>query len=351
MTEITEEIIEVQGDAKNDDKKWCVYCHTNKTNGKKYFGITSRQPEERWKNGNGYKRDQAYFYRAICKYTWDGFEHEIIADCLTENEAKEKEIELIALFKTNCRKYYNPTYGYNMTDGGDGSCGRFLTNETRAKISKALVGREMSTDTRLKMSESRKGMRFTKEHKANISQSQKGKVVSDETRQKISASKLGKFTGVNNPNYGNNKLAGDKNPNYGRNGSLHPGYGRKHTENELQKMKLANSGDKNPMYGKFGIDNPHTLLVYCIELNQIFCGASDAERLVHIAHQSIAKCCKGKRNYAGKHPITNAPLHWHYVYDQPQKDGSVIYGAITLKYITDAQANQYLNSLKEKGNE
>ena len=38
-----------------DAPVWTVYMHVNKINGKKYVGITSQKPEERWKNnGIGY---------------------------------------------------------------------------------------------------------------------------------------------------------------------------------------------------------------------------------------------------------------------------------------------------------
>lgn len=80
------------------NEKWCVYCHTNIKNNKKYFGITSNNdnPQRRWrKEGYGYKLCTR-FYSAIQKYGWDGFEHEIIFKNLTEKEAKSKEVELIA---------------------------------------------------------------------------------------------------------------------------------------------------------------------------------------------------------------------------------------------------------------
>ena len=67
---------------------YCVYCHINKVNGKKYIGITKTDVNKRWHNGAGYK-GQPKFYRAIQKYRWSGFDHEIIASNLTESEAKK----------------------------------------------------------------------------------------------------------------------------------------------------------------------------------------------------------------------------------------------------------------------
>lgn len=95
------------------DKKWYVYIHTNKINNKKYIGISSEEnPNRRWKNGYGYR--QQVFFRAIQKYGWDNFEHEIVITNLTESEAKIKEQELIAQYNSN-----NPNYGYNRSKGGD----------------------------------------------------------------------------------------------------------------------------------------------------------------------------------------------------------------------------------------
>lgn len=346
MEKKTEEVIEVQDDTKLDDeRKWCVYCHTNKLNRKKYFGITSRTPEERWKYGDGY-RNQIVFWRAIQKYGWNNFVHEIIADSLAEEEAKQMEITLIALHKTNCRRYYNPAYGYNMTDGGDGTSGRFITDETRQKISASLIGRKMSEEAKNKMSKARKGVSFTEEHKRKIGESQLGKKFSEQTKKKISDSRIGKYTGENNPNYGNHKLAGENNPMYGK----------QHTEETRQKIsqnvKGKMQGKNNYFYDNHefsGINNGRATPVYCIELDEIFWGAREVEKKYQIAHQSVSKCCAGKRNYAGKHPINNTPLRWLYVNNKQQKDNTIIYGAITLGYITEDRLNEYLKTLKQKG--
>lgn len=108
---------------------YCVYVHTNKINNKKYVGITihGNNPEKRWKHGNGYKA-QKYFYRAIEKYGWDGFEHDIVASRLTEREAKRFEQLLIKKLNTRSNEF-----GYNCTDGGDGILGHHMTNESKEK--------------------------------------------------------------------------------------------------------------------------------------------------------------------------------------------------------------------------
>jgi group I intron endonuclease len=154
-----------------NDKNWCVYIHTNKSNNKVYIGITSRNPADRWGfNGYKYHKNQPVFYRAIKKYGWDNFDHIIFADHLVEDEAKHMEVLLIALYKSNCTKYKNPSYGYNMTDGGDGSAGRIISEETRQKMRDRATGRVFSLETRAKLSEQRKGENgsfFGKHHSEN----------------------------------------------------------------------------------------------------------------------------------------------------------------------------------------
>ena len=95
-----------------DERKWCVYCHTNKINGKKYIGITSLKPERRWGN-NGNKYKEQIFYRSIEKYGWENFTHKILYNSLTEKEASLKEKNMIKKYKTNI-----PMYGYNISLGG-----------------------------------------------------------------------------------------------------------------------------------------------------------------------------------------------------------------------------------------
>lgn len=91
---------------------YSVYKHTNKTNGKVYIGITVNEPEVRWgKNGKNYEKQ--LFGKAIRKYGWENFEHEILFENLSHKEANEKEIELIKSYKATDRDF-----GYNVALGG-----------------------------------------------------------------------------------------------------------------------------------------------------------------------------------------------------------------------------------------
>lgn len=92
-------------------KQWKLYMHTNKINGKKYIGITSREDVEvRWgKDGERYENQ--VFGKAIQKYGWDGFKHEVLATG-TEIEIKRLEKEYIEKFNTKS------PFGYNVVDGG-----------------------------------------------------------------------------------------------------------------------------------------------------------------------------------------------------------------------------------------
>lgn len=149
-------------------KTYKIYKHTNKINGKVYIGITSyKYATTRWAKGNGYSQ-QSLFYNAIKKYGWNNFDHEILFDELSKEEACEKEIELISFYKSNQREY-----GYNLASGGGINSGYKLSDETKSKLSNFhkgkhpwnygikgysmpnLKGKRRSDETKRKMSENR----------------------------------------------------------------------------------------------------------------------------------------------------------------------------------------------------
>ena len=115
------------------EKEYCVYCHISPS-GKRYIGITSQKLSDRWVNGNGYKENK-YFYRAIKKYGWDSFQHIILFEGLTREEASEKEKLLILKYETT-----NRDKGYNIAKGGFGG-GHPTSEETKQKIREAKKGK------------------------------------------------------------------------------------------------------------------------------------------------------------------------------------------------------------------
>lgn len=137
--------------------EYCVYMHTC-PKGKVYIGITRNDPLKRWQNGRGYRTNE-YFTRAIKKYGWENFKHEILFTGLSEKEAKEKEIFLIAEYKSNQRKY-----GYNISSGGESRSGTKLTEDHKEKIRQGNLGKKVSEETRRKLSESAKRSWSNPEH-------------------------------------------------------------------------------------------------------------------------------------------------------------------------------------------
>ena len=166
-----------------DEKRYCVYTHTNKFNNKIYVGMTSLKPEQRWNEGYGYS-NQPKFFQDIKQCGWDSFIHKVEFDNLNKIEAQNKERELIEKYNT-----LDEDYGYNSNCAHFNSMGNYTYHST--------------------------------------------------TRDK---------------------------------------------------------------------------LYYCIELDKTFKTLKSAEEITGVCSSSIARVCKGERKSAGKHPITNEPLHWKYIY-------------------------------------
>lgn len=103
----------VSGCVKVERKNYTVYIHKCLENGRAYVGVTSLLPEKRWANGRGYKKNR-YFWSAIQKHGWDGFEHIIYKTGLSAKAAYKLECKLIAELET-----HNPEYGYNLSTGGE----------------------------------------------------------------------------------------------------------------------------------------------------------------------------------------------------------------------------------------
>lgn len=130
--------------------QYYIYCHINKINNKRYVGLTSRNPpSKRWGHNGIYYKQCTCFYNAIQEYGWDNFEHIILKENLTIEEAVYFERYYIKLYNT-----ISPN-GYNLTSGGE--IKKEISKETRKRMSEKRLGHKNSEETRKKMSESKKG--------------------------------------------------------------------------------------------------------------------------------------------------------------------------------------------------
>lgn len=172
------------------DSTYCVYIHTTPS-GKRYIGITKQSAERRWQGGLGYKKND-YFFNAIVKYGWANLKHEIYAQNLSQESAETIEKELVAQHKSKDR-----CFGYNHTDGGDGTKGYTPSLETREKMSQSHTGeksywfgKHWSEETRAKMSKTYKD-NFTEEFRTKLSNAHKNQHPSEETKAKQSEFMMG----------------------------------------------------------------------------------------------------------------------------------------------------------------
>lgn len=297
-------------------KTYCVYMHINKINDKKYIGITCQDVKDRWKNGCGYRKDQEVFFNAINAYGWENFEHIIIKENLSFDEANQLEMDLIALYKTNCCRHRNPEYGYNMTDGGDGHKGWVPTEENKKNMSNAHKGKKLSEEHKLKISLSEKGKTLSEEHKKKISESNKGRVFSEETCQKISDAKRGKPSpkkGIPMSEEQRKKISESK-----KRENLSEETIRKMSEAasnrpEETRKKISEAAKerykdptKVPFYGKHHTDETKRQLsnakkkpVIYLTANKNFLSEFDsvteASKETDISTRIIVDCCKGRR--------------------------------------------------------
>lgn len=256
-----------------NDKRWCVYMHTNKTNNKVYVGIAKGNPKQRWKiDGKGYlgtNKDGSYkqpvFARALNKYKdWDNdWEHIIVCDNLTHEEATLKEVELIALYKSNCNRYRNPSYGYNMTDGGEGSVGpkpnRRGENHHNSKPVYCIELEQIFAN-------------------ANIASQETG----------ISAGQI-------------RACCKGEQCVCMLNGSIKNGLHWIWAE-DISKEKIQEVLSQNPL-------NHLYTPVYCIELDKYFESIQSAEQEIGIIG-GVAQVIAGQAHTSGMHPQTGKRLHW-----------------------------------------
>lgn len=153
-------------------QSYCIYSHVSPS-GKVYIG-QSNNYKRRWGyNGEHYLNKkpngeyiQRLFARAILKYGWNNFEHNIILEDITKAEADYAEKYLIK---------WNKLHGisYNCTDGGEGTSGvhQAISEERRKAISEfmkanhPMKGKHHTPEALEKIIAANRNRTYTKEQK------------------------------------------------------------------------------------------------------------------------------------------------------------------------------------------
>lgn len=168
------------------EKEYFIYMHKNKQNGKMYIGQT-KSLKDRWK-ASAYD-NCTRFYNAIKCYGWDNFQHIVLQEGLTLEEANQKQTYYIQLYNTT-----NQNFGYNLSKGGDNK--QFLSQETFQKLSNKSLQLWQQEQYRQKQHQARlKSWQNNIERKQAASQRMKQRMSNPIEKQKAKQ----RITGSNNP--------------------------------------------------------------------------------------------------------------------------------------------------------
>src|SRR5665213_2598409 len=139
------------------------------------------------------RNDQPKLCSALEKYSIKLWRKEVLADGFGSNE-ELSQAEMLYI-----KKFDSKNRGYNCTEGGEGSMGVIISEETRKRIREAssgknhrLFGKHHPIKTRRKISQAHIGMRYSEETKRKVGKASRGREVSLQTRNKISQSLKGR---------------------------------------------------------------------------------------------------------------------------------------------------------------
>lgn len=258
------------------DRKYLLYVHENKLNGKVYVGITSKSnPEKRWLNGNGYKG--TYFYNAIKKHGWNNFEHKILFEGLSQQQAFDLEKKLIFELKAQ-----NKQYGYNIADGGN-----FPGKDCIEALKKLSKNRQIKV---VRLNDGKIYSSIVEAEKDNNTYNPL--IVKACKKIRNSAGKMSSGEPIF--------------------------WAYWHEGMDIEKELEIRKAEK--MFAKY---KSKSQKVVCVNTGEIFLSLTDAQDKYGVWLENIIKCCKNKYDYAGKNE-NGIPLRWMYYFDYIKTDKSII---------------------------
>ena len=206
------------------------------------------------KNGQ-YYHNSSYFYHAINKYGWKNFEHILLIDNLSLDEANIIEEELIKKYKSNDSKY-----GYNLKSGGQNSQ---HSERTKKKMSNVRIGKY-------------KGLLNGRSKSVSQYDIKTKKLIN--TYQSIQEASL---------NYGSSSGISAC-----CNGLMEQAYGYVWCFSEDKPNFHYKDKRKNKAKKVIQMDKDENVI-------EIYESTMDAEKITNIDRGSISKCCNNKQSTAG----------------------------------------------------
>lgn len=252
-----------------------------------FYVYLLRRPDKIWADGKAQpfyvgkgsgNRVRVHLWRKGCNPYKENVVQKIIAmgmevisekvyEDLSEEEAFEKERELIKFYG---RENNGTGILCNMTDGGEGTSGWELSDETKDKmsnshlgdkninygkprsdsvknkISLATTGRKLPKETLDKLI----GRKLTDEHKKNISLAGTGRKQTEEAKEKVAASKRGISRSEETKKKISINSIGKRHTEETKQLMSEIHTGKVHSEETKQKCSEIKIGLKNPFYGK-----------------------------------------------------------------------------------------------------
>ena len=224
-----------------------IYKITNIVNSKIYIGKTIKSLNYRFSRHliNANKKINRHLYDSINRYGKEAFKIELIEEC-ADDLLNKREIYWISKHKSNQKEF-----GYNMTDGGDGSK---MQPESIEKMRLKKTGRKTSDETKKKQSKSQIGKHVgdlnvakRPEVKEKISKTLKQKYESGEIKSTIQENiiKSGKKLGFNS---NHSDIAKEKMSKFRSGKTYEELYGNNKAFELKEKQKNNFIGNNNPNY-------------------------------------------------------------------------------------------------------
>ena len=245
---------------------YVIWCMPTK---KFYVGVTRQKNV--YTRIRQHKRGKQFVDIELQKAGWENCDWWAVQENVPANLISDCEQRWVAFFDCVYPK------GYNKTCGGISKI--IVTDETRAKISKAALERDMSgenhpmygkhhtDEARAKISEAHKVENLSDETRAKLSAAQKGKKASPETKAKLSASRTGEknhFYGKHHTEESNEKNRQahlGKHPSDEARAKMSESHKRENLSDEtISKMSASHAGEKNGFYGKTHTEETRALL-------------------------------------------------------------------------------------------